>query len=79
MLYQCGTAKPTLNVLGGKVFQIPLIRVAVPDTVPYAFLVRYPRSSLHCTAMQSNAPSERACSDLSIHHEGVLLRCIHLQ
>lgn len=43
VLYQCGTAKPTLNVLGGKVFEIPLTRVAVPDTVPYAFLVRCPQ------------------------------------
>ena len=40
LLYQCGTAKPAVNVVGGKVFQIPLTRVAVPDTVPYAFLVR---------------------------------------
>lgn len=40
LLYQCGTAKPAVNLLGGKIFQIPLTRVAVPDTVPYAFLVR---------------------------------------
>lgn len=41
MLYQCGGRRPSANALpGAKVFQIPLTSVTVPDTVPYAFLVR---------------------------------------
>ena len=41
LLYQCGTAAPGANLAGGKTFQIPLTSVSVPDTVPYAFLVRW--------------------------------------
>ena len=41
VLYQCGGTRPSANaVAGAKVFSIPLTSVSVPDTVPYAFLVR---------------------------------------
>lgn len=41
MLYQCGTAAPAAESLpeGAKLFQIPLVSVSVPETVPYAAMV----------------------------------------
>ncbi len=41
VLYQCGSRRPSASVApGARIFQIPLTSVSVPDTVPYAFLVR---------------------------------------
>jgi hypothetical protein len=41
VLYQCGGTRPSANAVpGAKIFAIPLTSVSVPDTVPYAFLVR---------------------------------------
>lgn len=42
ILYQCGGTPPSGKITAGKrVFSVPLSSVMVPDTVPYAFLVRH--------------------------------------
>jgi hypothetical protein len=45
--YRGGGTRPSANaVAGAKVFSIPLTSVSVPDTVPYAFLVRQTRCAV---------------------------------
>ena len=41
MLYQCGTGRPSADVVpeGSKFFEIPLTSVSVIETVPYAYMV----------------------------------------
>ena len=41
ILYQCGTTRPTADVVpaGSKFFEIPLTSVTVLETIPYAYLV----------------------------------------
>ena len=41
VLYQCGTARPSTDLVpaGSKFFEIPLTSVTVLETIPYAYLV----------------------------------------
>ena len=67
LLYQCGTTPPAVQN-GGNLFEIPLTSVSVPDTVPYAFLVRARRQG-------PGSCASSLCRDAASTHSVAKLLC----